>query len=144
VEQTPRKSKLPWILAILAVVIILPLGCCGGVLYWGVGMVKAPLEAATRSLEQAPEVTDVIGTPLTLDNAIDLTNYENVNGNGGADVDFNVTGPRGTAHVFGRVKLTAGNWTPENLTIELPDGNKIHYPSQSNAQPAGDPESSEE
>ncbi len=128
-----KKSKAPLIIGVILGGVLLSLVCCGGIAYFGwdfiIGMAKAPIDNAVTALSADTEVANKLGTPITADqNQLGFTNYENNNGNGGASIDLNVSGPNGKAHVFGRMKLTAGIWSPEDITVEFPDGTSTKFP----------------
>lgn len=114
-----------WGLLAALVVIALPLSCIGIGGYYAWTFVSAPLDQAVVSMEQDAVIVEKLGKPLTKGTGIGINNYSNQNGNGGADVDFNVNGPKGSAHVKGRMELTAGVWRPAGLKIDFSDGKSV-------------------
>lgn len=122
-----------WFVPLLLVVLGIPGTCCltSAAGLWGLfGLMNAPRDAAIAAMEADQEIVERLGTPLQPGNGIALNNYQNDNGNGGADLDFNVTGPKGSAHVTGHMKLVAGTWSPEGLTVKFDDGTEITLPRE--------------
>ncbi|MEM9589658.1 MAG: cytochrome c oxidase assembly factor Coa1 family protein [Planctomycetota bacterium] len=130
----PTKSgSTTWIWVLGGVLILVPLLCCGvlgAVGYIGAQALTAPIDEAVVALADDPRVTGRLGTPIKSGSGFGIKQYENNNGNGGASVDFNATGPEGSAHVTGRMQLIAGVWSPEDLTVRFDDGETIQLPNQ--------------
>ena len=115
------------VLFLVLAIIVTPILCCSGGAFFAFNAVKKPVVEATDALNNDSRVTDKLGSPIKYE-SIGINNFQNNNGNGGADVDFPVRGPNGTARVTGRMNLNNGNWSVGNLTVELPDGTKIELP----------------
>lgn len=108
---------------------ILGLVCCGGGIYFVGQQFKAPLDATVAAMNENVELSEKLGTPIESSyNGIALRNLTNNNGNGSADLSFNATGPKGSARVDTKLKLTAGTWTIETLTAECSDGSTVTLP----------------
>lgn len=131
-----KKSKLPLILGIIGGGAVLVALCCGGVTYWGFQKGMEPFVAATTAMEGNAELSEKLGTPIEHDlDGIQLTNMQNNNGNGGAEIGFNAKGPKGTAKVQAKLNLTAGTWTVENLTATCSDGSTVNIPEKEEEAP---------
>lgn len=135
-----KKSKLALILGILAVSAIAGVVCCGGAAWFGVGMFTAPRDAAIAAMGQDAEISGKLGTPLQAGGRFSLSNYTNNNNTGSASIGFDVVGPNGNANVDADMKLTAGTWTVNSLTVTYGDGSKATLPRDGVAVPAGDAE----
>ncbi len=143
-QETPSGQPIPsqpswfrrnfiWFVPLLLVVVGIPATCCvtSAAGLWGLfGLMNAPRDAAIAAMEADPEIADRLGTPIEPGEGIALNDYQNNNGNGGADLDFNVSGPKGSAHVTGHMKLVAGTWSPDGLTITFDDGTEITLPRE--------------
>ncbi len=131
-QRSNGKSPLLLILGIVAALVLVPIICCGvvGVLGFttAVGAIKAPVDAAVVALNEDPAVAAKLGTPIEEQTGFGVNDYNNNNGNGGATVNFNVTGPNGSAEVSGRMDLTAGVWSADDLTVQCSDGTKLKVP----------------
>ena len=127
-RQRGGSNCLVWLVPLLLVLIIFPLVCCGGLLYWGVGKITEPLDAAVAAIEAEEEIVAKLGSPVERLSKFGVEDYENDNGNGGAEVDFNIKGPVGSARVQGKMKLQAGVWSPEDLTITCSDETEFKLP----------------
>jgi len=121
-QPKKKRSPLIWIIPLVLVLLVAPVVCCGGAIFFGVGMFKAPIEAGVAALNEDPEITEKLGSPIEAGSSIQLSNYENNNGNGGAELGYNVSGPKGSATVSGKMKLNSGTWTPDGLTVTFEDG----------------------
>ncbi len=145
-QATPHESKMPsppqrgwfrrnlfWIIPVCVilflvfVVIVAPIACCAGGGLFAFNAIKKPVVEATDALNDDSRVTDKLGSPIKYE-SIGINNYQNNNGNGGADVNFPVRGPNGTAQVKGRMNLNGGTWSVGNLTVTFPDGSTIKLP----------------
>ncbi len=124
-----RTNWLLWLLLGAMVVVGLPILACAGIAWVGYGAVKAPVNAAVAALNADPQITAKLGTPITAGSSLDISNYNNDNGNGSAELSFNVSGPNGSASVEGSMALTAGTWRPEQLLVRCDDGTTFQLPS---------------
>lgn len=121
--QPPKKrSPLIWIIPLGLVLLIAPVICCGGMIFFGVNMAKAPINAGVSALNNDPEITDKLGSPIEAGSSFQLTNYQNNNGNGSAELGYDVSGPKGSANVSGKMQLNSGTWSPDGLTVTFEDG----------------------
>lgn len=126
---TPKKSgclRFWWVALLL--IVLLPVGSCiglGGFAYYGL---KAPIREAVRVINADPEISAALGGKSSDSFGLEMNDYKNNNGNGHAEFDFELTGPSQTARVSGKMNLTAGNWTPEDLTITTDDGTVFKLP----------------
>ena len=117
-----KRSPLIWIIPLGLILLAGPVICCGGMIFFGVSMAKAPINAGVTALNNDSEITDKLGSPITAGSSFNLNNYQNDNGNGGADLSYDVSGPKGSAKVSGKMKLNSGTWTPDGLTVTFDDG----------------------
>lgn len=131
-QAAPRpKSKVPMILGIILGMGVLGVLCCGGLSFFGfkAGMaaMQAPIDEAIRVVSADAELADKLGTPITSTSTMGVTNYQNNNNNGSAEVQFNAQGPKGSANVSGQMTLTAGSWSADQLTVTI-DGEETVLP----------------
>lgn len=129
-ENEARPKSTNWVLwiAIIGLLFVLtPVACCGGLGFFVFSTVKAPLTAAVDALESDVRVTDRIGMPISYD-SIQINNMNTENGEGSADINTNFSGPKGTVHVEGSMKQTAGQWSPAELTVTFDDDSTIRIP----------------
>lgn len=140
VQQRPWFSRnWKWLVPVGCLV---PFLCCGsfaGVTFLGVGtMIKsseAYKEAVTRS-EADPEVQASLGTPLT-GGLLVTGSLKDENGNGTADFNVGVSGPKGkgTLHVVGT--STNGRWQLFTIDVDT-DSKTIHVIKEQDAPPLPD------
>lgn len=128
VGEKKRSNWVLWLLLGAMVLVGLPIAACAGIAWIGYGAVKAPIDAAVVALNKDPRITAKLGTPITSGSSLGITNYTNNNGNGGASVKFNVSGPSGTASVEGEMRLIANVWSPEALLLVCSDGTAFEVP----------------
>jgi len=130
----PQKSwfgrNCIWLVPLILLVMGSPFLCCGGLALFGFNAMQAPLDAATDSLNADARVVEKLGSPITRGSSMKMTNYNNNNGNGGATIEFNASGPNGGAQVSGKMALTAGKWRPDGLTVTCDDGTEFQLPEQ--------------
>jgi hypothetical protein len=124
-----RNSCLLWLIPVLLFVVA-SLICCGGLFLFGLNKVNEPVDAAIVAMEIDESIAAKLGKPLERTSRFAVNNYEYDNGNGSAEVNFTVEGPAGSAQVNGKMKLFAGVWSPEDLTITCPDGTEFTLPAQ--------------
>jgi len=131
VGSKKRSNWVLWLLLGAMLLVGLPIAACAGIAWIGYGAVKAPINAAVVALNGDPRITAKLGTPITSGSSLGITNYTNNNGNGGATVRFNVSGPSGTANVEGNMRLIANAWSPEALSVVCTDGTAFQVPEGS-------------
>ena len=123
--QTQKKSKLPMILGIILGLGLLGLVCCGGIIYFGfnatVAAMQAPIDEAINAISADAEIAEKLGTPIVSTSTLGVTNYQNNNGNGSAQVQFNAQGPNNSANVSGEMTLTGGSWSVKDLSVTIDD-----------------------
>ena len=119
-----------WLGLLLGLVfIVIPMASCIGLGVWGMSAVKEPVNAAVAAVNADAEITAKLGQ-VTCDNEFGIKDFTASNGNGSATVDTNVTGPNGSARVEGRMKVTAGNWSADGLTVTCDDGTEFRIPRE--------------
>jgi len=130
--QPPRKSgcmRYWWLILLL---ILLPIVSCIALGIFGFGaamtLVKAPIDAAVKAMTEDEEIAGRLGTPLEASTTFGIDNFASENGNGHASLEFNVTGPDGSAQVSGEMKQFAGEWSPDDLTITFDDDTEVKLP----------------
>ena len=132
VQPTRQRNILVWLIPLLLGMFLMPFFCCGGLLFWGIRGVAAqyaaPGDAAVDAVAADEQVKSVLGEPVEKTGSVSIRNLRIRNDNGSAEVDFNVAGPDGSAHVEGKMKLFAGKWSPEALTITCDDGTVFNLP----------------
>lgn len=79
-----------------------------------------PYQVAVRQVHASPEVTRTLGVPLQ-ESWLVMGNYRSVNSSHYVDLNFDVTGPKGKAHVFVVGSGTGSDWTYRTLSIEFED-----------------------
>lgn len=125
-QVRPQKSgcaRFWWLFLLIPLVLI---GSCAGVLGLGFRAVKAPVYAAVKAANENPEVTAKLGR---IKSELGFSGDMNVeNGNGSANVDFRAVGADGTARIEGKMKMTNGQWSAEELTVTCGDGTIINVP----------------
>jgi hypothetical protein len=136
IPQPPQHQKswlrrnLLWFGPLLLVVLACPILSCGGFVFFMFNSVQAPLTVATEAINADQHIVAKLGSPITRGSAMSVNDYSNNNGNGGATIEFNVSGPSGGAQVSGRMALTAGKWRPDGLKVTCDDGTEFQLPSQ--------------
>lgn len=127
-SQTPasprKRSVMRWLIPLILVFFGCPILGIGSCVYLGLGALNAPINAAVEAMNNNPEIAAKLGTPIKSGSSKSISSYNNNNGNGGATVAFNATGPNGSAAVDGKMKLIAGTWSPDGLTVTFEDGSK--------------------
>lgn len=129
-SQPRKRSIFRWLIPLALVLFALPVLAIGGCVYWGLGALNAPVNAAVEALNNDPGVSAKLGSPIQAGSSKSISNYNNNNGNGGATVAFNASGPNGSASVDGKMKLTAGTWAPDGLTVTFGDGTEVTLKNQ--------------
>ena len=131
--QRGGSNFLVWLIPLLLAMVFVPMICCGGLLFFGVRQVaqevSEPLDAAVAAIEEDNRISAELGTPVERTSSYGVQNFNYDNGDGSATVDFDVKGPDGSANVKGKMKLFAGEWSPEDLTITLRDGTEFKLPA---------------
>ncbi|MGB7343539.1 MAG: cytochrome c oxidase assembly factor Coa1 family protein [Pirellulaceae bacterium] len=131
-NRARQKKSFGIVIAVVLGLFAFGLVCCGGLAFFGYkagsSMVSAPINAAIAYVSSDEEIADKLGAPIESTSAIGIQNYQNNNGNGGATVGFDAKGPNGTARVDGKLTLTAGTWTVDQLTVKFPDGTSVTLP----------------
>ena len=117
-----------WISVVLLILFLAGGGLCGGIVYFAFNVIKAPIEAVVKELNEDREIAAKLGSPIESGTSFGITDMENTNGNGHADVDFNVSGSISGANVKGRVNLTANKWRSEEITVTCDDGTTFTLP----------------
>lgn len=127
----PRRSNCAvWLIPIVLVIVIIPVLCCGGLAWFGFQLIGEPADAAVAAMEADNQITAKLGKPLERTTSFAVNDYENKNGVGSANVEFEVKGSKGTATVTGEMKLFAEVWSPEDLTITCSDGTEFNLPAE--------------
>jgi hypothetical protein len=121
------KKRSNWILWVFLALtpFVFCIGGCGLLGYMGFKALAEPIDRAMELAAASPELAQKIGSPMIRDSGHRINNYNVTNNNGSAEVDFNLKGPTGSAHITGKMVLTAGVWSSENLIAQLSDGTKI-------------------
>ena len=121
----PRRGWLSrnwlWFIPLtLLLAVLLCGGCCGGILVTVFGAMKtsAPYQMALKQVQNDPQVIEKLGQPIK-DGWIPSGEVNISNGSGDARLDFNVTGPKGTAHVHTEARRSNGVWTTTVLDVTI-------------------------
>lgn len=122
--QVPPKKRnhWRWIIPLAIVLISSPILCCGGAIYFGWNQLNAPIDAGVAAMNANPEIVEKLGSPIEADMGFEVSNFKNSNGNGSANLSYNVSGPDGSASVSGDMKLVSGTWSPDGLKVTFEDG----------------------
>jgi hypothetical protein len=115
-----------WIIGCAAVAIAGVLGCgvCGGLFFASIFAVlksSTPYQMALAEVQRNPQVTANLGEPIEA-GWLATGNIETTNSNGRADLDFTVTGPKGSADVHVLAEETAGKWKLTKLMLTYASG----------------------
>ncbi|MCX7426291.1 MAG: cytochrome c oxidase assembly factor Coa1 family protein [Planctomycetia bacterium] len=116
-----------WVLLVaLALFLLICCGVCGGFFLTGVTVFKnsEPYQLALEKVKQDPEVVKRLGEPIE-DGFIPQGNVNINNDRGDATLNFDVTGPNGTAHVMSQSRLINGKWGLTQLGVTFDDGQRI-------------------
>jgi hypothetical protein len=131
--------NLWWLLPSAFLVVVLPCGCCGGIVVWAIRSLKSsePYQIALERVRKNPQVIEQLGEPIEEASWAPLGNFSYATNNGvasgEADFTFSVAGPKGTAHVHATAHCREGKWgflllevTPANTgkAISLPTDGK--------------------
>jgi hypothetical protein len=131
VGEKKRSNWVMWLLLGAMVLVGLPIAACAGIAWVGYSTLRAPIDAAAVALNADPRITGKLGTPITAGAGVQLEDYQNDNGNGGATITVEVSGPNGTATVEGDMRLIANVWSPEALLVVCSDGTAFEVPEGS-------------
>ena len=93
----------------------------------GYRMAKLPLQEAAKAMEADERIAGRIGTPISYDQLV-ITEFNSNNGEGSAMLDTSFSGPDGSVHVKGKMLLTGGNWSTDDLTVTFDDGSEVKLP----------------
>ena len=89
------------------------------------GMLKSspPYQVGLERARSNPEVQEALGEPI--DASFIVAGRVNLNNdNGDADLNFPITGPKGTGSVHVRGTKNNGVWSYEEISVALPNGGK--------------------
>ncbi len=121
-----RRSWLWFILPAGCLTVLLV--CCGGfsAFFYGVmGILKSspPYQIGLERAKGNPEVKEALGEPIAASfivaGSVDLDND-----NGNADLNFPITGPKGTGSVHVKGTKNNGVWSYEEISVTLPNSGK--------------------
>jgi hypothetical protein len=123
VEPPPPRQRgwfrrnLWWLIPGAVVILVLPCGCCGGIILWGVRALKSsePYQMALDRVRKDPRMIAELGEPMQETGWMPMGNINYNAGVGGtagnATFDFNLSGPKGTAHVHFEAIYGNGKWS---------------------------------
>ena len=115
--------NLWWLLPAALLVLIVPCGCCGGILWWVIGSLKSsePYQMALHRVQTAPQVIEQLGEPVEELSWMPTGNFSfrTINGvtSGRASFDFSVSGPKGEARVHAGAVCNNGKWVFRVLDV---------------------------
>jgi hypothetical protein len=109
------------------VLILLPLGCCLGILGGGLMVLKnsEPYQMALERVRTDPQVIQKLGEPVQEASWFPVGSVETNNDGGSAILNFDVAGPKGKAHVMSQSKRIGGKWGITSLEVRFADGPPI-------------------
>jgi len=124
-------------------VLVLPCGCCGGIFWWLISTLKSsePYQMALERVRTNPQVIGQLGKPIEESSWMPTGNfsYHIINGmaSGEATFNFNVAGPKGTAHVHAQALCRGGQWRFLQLQVTpASTGKLISLPVDNEAEKA--------
>jgi len=102
-------------------------GGVGGIVMLGVSVLKGsePYQMALDRVRNDPEVQEAIGQPIEEASFMPMGNFEQKNSSGKAEFQFDVSGPKGKAHVQTRAVMDDGKWTTTELEVDVVGGKKF-------------------
>ncbi|MHB1037877.1 MAG: cytochrome c oxidase assembly factor Coa1 family protein [Pirellulales bacterium] len=116
------------------IVIVLPLCACGGgcaglgyFFFWGVEVLKSaePYKMAFDQVRQDRAVIQRLGEPIEDATWVPSGNIHIEDGRGEASLDFDVSGPKGVAHVRAESRRVDSQWGVVLLEVTFDDGKKM-------------------
>lgn len=116
------QRHLAWSIPVLILLILLPIACCGGGIWWLVQTFSAPYYAAMEQVQADPVVLAAFGSPLQSGRGVEITNWVKKKGKGACSLSFVVIGPKGQGSVRAEMEAIEGAWTARTLQIVMPDG----------------------
>lgn len=117
-----------WVLIVVVVgaVASFCLCCGGGAWFFGSQLMKAePFVVALGTAVQSDEVKEQLGEPIELAGMPSNININETGDAGSASIDFNIKGPKGSAHVHTEATRAAGKWTTTVLKVTFSDGSSV-------------------
>jgi len=130
-KQNSGSGLIKWLL-IIALLLILGIGGCVGMLIWGVssfyGMVMQPPQDLVEFLKQDQQVIERLGEDIEIMSLADSGRFNSNISNNIAEVSFDIRGSRGRATVEGTLQKSADKWVPENIVVRFSDGTTKQYP----------------
>lgn len=122
----PRSNAMRWVVGCGLVGLACVLGCgvCGGLFLASIFAViksSTPYQLALEQVQHDPQVVAQLGEPIEA-GWLATGNLEIKNSDGRADLDFTVTGPRGSADVHTLATLSGGQWKLTKLLVSYGDG----------------------
>ncbi len=105
-----------WLLPVGLLAVAMPCGCCGGILWWAIGILKSsePYQTALQRVRSDHRVIEQLGEPIEERSWMPVGSFSYNNnsglGSGRARFDFMVGGPKGTAHVHVYSVCRDGKW----------------------------------
>lgn len=130
------KKLMVW----LSVPVLLVAGC-GWLIMSGLSAVAEPVNAAMDAIAANPACIAALGSPMQRGEGYKVNDYNTANGAGSANVDFDISGPNGSAQVAGRMVYGNGAWQPDGLVLSFADGKSVTLPE--GASPATTPVSAD-
>ena len=110
----------------LVLIILGALGM-GAVMYFGLGALKSTdvYKTALQNAQNSPEVQAALGTPIEAGFML-AGSMKNENGQGSADINFPISGPKGEGTVYATAtSQPGGTWQYSKLQVVLKDGQVI-------------------
>jgi len=119
-----KSSKLwLWLGCLPVGVLLVCCGGCGGVVMWGISQIKSSdpyVDSFTRA-QNDPEVIAALGEPIeagwAVQGEISVTNDD-----GNANLDYDISGPKGTGTVHVTGEKNNGVWTYSIMSVDTPGG----------------------
>ncbi len=122
---SPNRGVYRWLIGcgIAGVLLVLGCGVCGGLFFASIfSLIKSstPYEMALAEVQRDPQVIEWLGEPIEA-SWWATGNLEIHNHDGRADLDFKVTGPRGSADVHTLAVMSEGKWKLTKLLVTAGD-----------------------
>ena len=133
--QKPRRGwfRRNWLWFVPTLLLVFMLLCCGcftGIFFWVYGRVydMEMCQKAMQKIRANTEVRQAIGEPMKIVRWPPAPfQIETNNGEGEAEMRWDVEGPKGVVKTHLRARLTKNHWDIVILEATLPDGKRLSF-----------------
>ncbi len=125
-EQKPRgwfSRNMWWFMPLVLLFLVSPCVCCGGCYYMVTSTIRGsqPYNLTLQRVQNDPQVVEQLGKPIEQSGWMmgGKVDYGNNNGANSArsELEFDVAGPKGKAHVHAVLVKTKVDWTFQVLDV---------------------------